>query len=195
MKLQNHSTLRRRLLPVASAALAIVAGAVLTSGGVAATKKPVASPTGGPIAILATLGPNPNSKILVAGAIGDWGTALSIDRNGKPDENGNYVKVTLKNGTFVLDSTALNKKTASPHPQVSSDNTCSISFTGSAPVTLLHGTGRYKGISGAIDATLTFTGVGGRYQTGAKKGQCERGNGKPLAMLGAVTGRGTVHFR
>jgi len=193
MESENHSTRRRRLLPVASAVLAISAVAVLASAGVAGTK-PAPAPTGGSIAILATLGANPTGKILVAGAIGDWGTAVSIDRNGKPDENGDYVKVTLRNGTFVIDSTALNKKTANPRPQVSSDATCSVSASGSAPLTLLDGTGRYKGISGTVNATLTFTGVGGRYRSGAKKGQCEQGNGKPLAMLGAVTGRGVVRF-
>ena len=40
---------------------------------------------------------------------------------------------------------------------------------------------------------MTFTGVGGRYQSGTKKGQCEHGP-NPLAMLGSVNGRGTVHF-
>jgi hypothetical protein len=42
---------------------------------------------------------------------------------------------------------------------------------------------------------MTFTGVGGRYQSGAKRGQCEPDqSAPPLAMLGAVTGRGTVQF-
>jgi hypothetical protein len=42
-------------------------------------------------------------------------------------------------------------------------------------------------------ATMTFTGVGQRYQGGAKKGQCDQSaNGSPLAMLGSVIGRGTV---
>src|ERR1041385_8511879 len=50
------------------------------------------------------------SKILFTGAIGDYGTATSMDKNGKVDTNGNYVKMALKKGTFEVDSTALNAK-------------------------------------------------------------------------------------
>jgi hypothetical protein len=39
---------------------------------------------------------------------------------------------------------------------------------------------------------MTFTGVGGRVKSGAKTGQCQQDNGAPLAMLGSVTGDGTV---
>jgi len=193
MKLWNHSTSRPRLLPLVGAALAVSAVAALANAGVGIAK-PATTARGGPIAILATLNGSPTGRIVLAGAIGDWGTAVSIDENGKPDENGNYVKVTLRKGTFEIDSTALNRKTANPRPQIASNTTCSVSVTGSAPVTLLDGTGLYTGITGTVDATLTFTGVGGRYKNGAKKGQCQQGSGKPLAMLGTVTGHGTVQF-
>lgn len=190
MTLWKTSTHRKRTLPLAGALLATSSTvALLTTAGVAA-----AAPTGGPIALLATIGNGPAGKILVAGAIGDWGTALTIDKNGKADPNGNYVKVTLRKGTFEIDSTALNKKTANPRPQVASDITCSVSARGSAPVTLFNGTGLYTGITGTVSATLTFTGVGSRYASGAKKGQCEH-TGNPLAMLGTVIGNGTVQFK
>jgi hypothetical protein len=87
------------------------------------------------------------------------------------------VKVTLKQGTFEIDATALNKKMANPRPQVQSDVTCSIAASGSGLVRLFNGTGLYQGISGSANVTMTFTGVGGRYYSGAKKGQCEQGNG------------------
>jgi hypothetical protein len=193
MKLSNHSTSRMRLLPLTLFTLAVTTVAGLAGAGVGAAQ-PTVSRTGGPVAIQATIGSGSVGPIVVAGSIGDWGTARSVDRNGKPDDNGDYVKVTLTKGTFEIDSTALNRKTTNPHPQVSSDATCSVSVRGSAPVTLLNGTGLYKGISGAVHATLTFTGVGGRYKTGARKGQCWQGGGRPLAMIGSVTGRGTVHF-
>jgi hypothetical protein len=44
-----------------------------------------------------------------------------------------------------------------------------------------------------MNVTMTFAGVGSRYQSGAKKGQCSHAQ-NPLAMLGSVTGRGTIHF-
>jgi hypothetical protein len=156
---------------------------------------PAASPTGGTIALFATVGSGPTGKIIVAGAIGDWGTTATIDKSGRRDEHGNYVRVTLRKGSFEIDSTALNKATASPRPQVASDQTCSISTSGSAPVTLFNGTGLYRGISGTLKVTLSFAGVGRRYRSGPDKGQCLHSDTQPpLAMLGSVTGRGTIHF-
>jgi len=175
--------------------LALPALALLPAAANAGTGAATVTPTGGPIAIQATTGNGPTGKIVIAGAIGDWGNALTIDKTGKPDENGNYVKVTLQKGSFEIDSTALNKKTANPHPQVASDTTCSVSAGGTAPVTFFNGTGLYQGIAGTANVTLTFTGVGHRYASGPHKGQCEHSdNGPPLAMLGSVLGRGTVHF-
>jgi hypothetical protein len=170
--------------------LAVVAAAGVAVGAASAA----ATPKGGPIALFATVGASPSGKIVLAGAIGDWGKVASVDENGKPDDNGNFVKVTLKKGTFEIDATAINKKMANPRPQVQSDVTCSVSASGSGPVRLFDGTGLYHGISGTVKVTMTFTGVGGRYQSGAKKGQCEQDNGAPLAMLGSVTGRGAVQF-
>lgn len=177
----------------------LVGGAVslaaLVVAGVAASAAPAAAPTGGAIALFATVGDSPSGKIVVAGAIGDWGDTLSIDRDGRPDLNGNFVRVTLKKGTFEIDSTALNKKMANPRPQIASDVTCSVATSGSGPIKIFNGTGLYKGITGTAMVTLRFTGIGTRYQSGPKKGQCSHSeNVKPLAMLGSVVGRGTVHF-
>jgi hypothetical protein len=173
-----------------TAVLALAAGVAIgaASAGVA--------PKGGPIALYATISAtNAPGKIVLAGAIGDWGKVVSVDENGKPSDNGNFVKVTLRKGTFEIDATALNKKMANPRPQVASDATCSVAASGSGPVKLFNGTGLYQGISGTANVTMTFMGVGNRYQSGAKKGQCDHNDSTPpLAMLGSVTGRGTVHF-
>jgi len=194
MKPWKNSTRRKRMLPLAGALLAGSPLALLATAGIGAAGTATPAPKGGPIALLATVGNGPAGKILVAGAIGDWGTALTIDKNGKTDANGNYVKVSLRKGTFEIDSTALNKQTANPRPQVASDTTCSVSARGSAPVRLFNGTGLYSGITGTANVTLTFTGVGDRYHDGPKKGQCNHGP-KPLAVLGSVIGRGTVQFK
>jgi len=194
MKLWKNSPPRKRML-LAGPLLAGSTLALLTTAGIgAAAGAATPAPTGGPIALLATVGNGPAGKILVAGAIGDWGTVLTIDKNGKTDANGDYVKVTLRKGTFEIDSTALNKKTANPRPQIASDTTCSVSARGSAPVTLFNGTGLYTGIAGTANVTLTFTGVGSRYHDGPKKGQCNHGP-RPLAVLGSVIGRGRVEFK
>jgi hypothetical protein len=179
----------RRVATVGVALVALLAAAAAQVGTAAAV------PAGGPIGLFATVGSGPSGKILFAGAIGDSGTVRDVDKNGKPDDNGNFVKVMLKKGTFEIDATALNKKTANPRPQIASYATCSVVFSGSAPVRFFNGTGLYKGISGTANVTLTFAGLGARYQSGAKRGQCERGNSeKPLAQIGSVIGRGTVRF-
>jgi hypothetical protein len=181
----------RRLVRGGVLALAVLAAAGVTVGAASAA----ATPKGGPIALFATISPtSAPGKIVLAGAIGDWGKVISVDKSGKPAENGNFVEVTLNKGTFEIDATALNKEMANPRPQVQSGITCSIAASGSGPVTLFNGTGLYKGISGTANVTMTFTGVAGRYRSGARKGQCEQGNAALLAMLGSVIGRGTVHF-
>jgi hypothetical protein len=95
MKLSNHSTSRVRLFPFAVAVFTVTMVAALAGAGVGAAT-PTAARTGGPIAIQATLGGAATGRIVIAGSIGDWGTARSVDRNGNPDDSGNYVKVTLR---------------------------------------------------------------------------------------------------
>jgi hypothetical protein len=152
----NTTTPRRRRLAGGGGLLLVSALAVLAIGSAGAGAATVA-PAGGPVAVMATLDGSPVGKIVVAGAIGDWGTAVAIDRNGHPDENGDYVKVTLRKGSFEIDSRALNRKTANPRPQVASDTTCSVSAAGSAPVTFFDGTGGYKGSTGTAYVSITIT--------------------------------------
>jgi hypothetical protein len=178
---------------MASAGVAVVAA--LAVAGVLAGSGAAAAPAGGPIEIWASAGNNGSQHVVFVGAVGDYGTAVNVNKNGKPNPNGNYVKVKLKKGTFMLDVTAMNKAINSGRdPQVESHATCSAAFTGSAPVTFLNGTGLYKGISGTANLTATFGGVGSRYKSGPKKGQCKQGDQSPLASFGFITGQGTVSF-
>jgi len=168
-----------------------LAGAGMVSGVASATAPPAA----GPIELYATAGDSPVGTIVVAGAIGDYGKTLSMDKNGKPDSNGNFVKITLKKGTFIVDSTVLNHKTATAKPSIVDKATCSFAFTGSGPVTLSHGTGLYTGISGTVTITLNFLGDGPFYTSGAKKGQCNMSNNAILrAQRGWIMGHGAVKF-
>jgi hypothetical protein len=187
--MKESGTQMHRLVSAGAAVLAALAvAAVLVGTGAAA------APTGGPIALYANAGNGPSQRIVFVGAIGDYGTALSVDKNGKVDNNGNFVKVKLTRGTFWIDTTALNKTMNSgPAPQVSSHATCSAAFSGSGPVKFFNGRGLYKGISGTANVTLTFGGVGPRYKSGPKKGQCKQSS-NPRAQYGVVMGQGTVSF-
>ena len=176
---------------LASAAVAL-AGALLS---VATAANTASTPAGGLIEIFATANGSPNGTIVVAGAIGDYGKTLSMDKNGKPNPNGNFVEITLKKGTFEVDSTAFNKKTATAPPTINDRATCSFAFTASGPVTLFNGTGLYKSVLGTVNITINFAGVGPRYTSGKKKGQCNTNNSaKPLGSYGSIIGRGTVKF-
>jgi hypothetical protein len=179
-----------KLASAGAMTLAALAVAVVLVGPSAA-----AAPEGGSVALYASSGNNGSQHVVVVGAIGDYGTAVDVNKNGKPNPNGNYVKLKLKKGTFEIDVTAMKKAADSAQePQVSSNATCSAAFTANAPGTFLNGTGLYKGISGTADLTLTFGGVGSRYKSGPKKGQCKQGDPSPRASYGFVTGQGTVSF-
>ena len=178
-----------RLASAGAATLAALAVAGVVGGAAAA------APTGGPIELYASAGNAGSQHVVFVGAIGDYGTALNVNKNGKADPNGNFVKMKLTKGTFEVDVTAMNKQINSDtRPQVESRATCSAAFSGSAPVTFLKGTGLYKGISGTANVTLTFGGVGSRYKSGPKKGQCRNGDSNQRAQFGFVTGQGTVSF-
>jgi hypothetical protein len=174
-----------------SAGLAVSIVALLASGTAPAQ---AATPlAGGPIELYATTGNTPAGTIVIAGAVGDFGTTLTTDRSGKPDIHGNYVKLALRKGTFELDATALNAATSRTPPAIANSQTCSFAFRGTGPVTLVDGTGLYKGISGTVTVTVYDGGVGPTYTTGPNKGQCNTSPiAKPLADKGWIIGHGTV---
>ena len=152
-------------------------------------------PAGGPIYVHVTPGNGTgNQPIVVTGAIGDYGTTLNVDKNGKPNSNGHYAKVTLKKGTLEVNLTLLSAKQAKAQPHFDK-TTCSFTFAVTAPVTLFNGTGLYAGLSGRVNSTVTFGFVGPVYTSGAHKGQCNASNNaKPLAQWGSIMGPGVVKF-
>jgi hypothetical protein len=179
---------------IVGAIAGIVILAALASGGSAFASRVADTPAGGGVYIHATGSNGPAGTIIVTGAIGDYGKTLSINKNGKTDNNGNFVRITLRQGTFEVDATALNARESHTQALINK-TTCSIHFTGTAPVTLFNGTGLYKGIKGKVLITVSFGGVGPRYGSGAHKGQCNFGrNTPPLAQYASITGPGTVSF-
>jgi len=173
--------------------LAVLGGAYLSgvpASGAATTSPPV----GGAIQLFALPGSGAIGSILLTGAIGDHGTSVSVNRNGKADAMGNYVKITLKDGAFEGDDTALNAAVNRPQPTFNTV-TCSGSVSISGPVTLFGGAGLYTGIGGTITITETSALILPRYGSGSKKGQCnESASAKPVAEDAFITGEGTVSF-
>jgi hypothetical protein len=174
---------------------AAVLGGLLIGGTSAFAAGASSTPGGGSIKVYATPSANGNGgTVLLTGAIGDHGKTLSIDQDGKPDTNGNYVKVTLKKGAFEINKTTLDAKAKNVTP-TGDLATCSGGFSVTAPVTLLDGTGNYKGITGMVKLTLTYAFVLPRFASGKHKGQCNEGNNvPPVALYESVKGSGTVQF-
>jgi hypothetical protein len=171
-------------------ATAVLAGLMVVGSSALAAS----APAGGPIKVFLTPSPtSPKSKITITGAIGDFGTSVSVNAAGKTTPNGHYQKVTLKQGGFWVNGTALGKATSKGKPVANKSN-CSFSFGASAPVTLFNGTGLYTGISGTVKITLTFAGISPRFASGAHKGQCNFNANKTLGQYESVAGAGNVTF-
>ena len=168
--------------------------AAVVSGGSAFASRTANMPAGGAVYLHATGNNGPAGTIIITGAIGDYGKTLSVDKNGKTDNNGNFVKITLHQGTFEVNSTALNAKTNHAQP-VFNKTTCSFHLSGTGPVTFFNGTGLYEGIKGKALITVSFGAVGARYKSGSHKGQCNLNqNTPPLVQYASITGPGTVSF-
>ena len=168
--------------------MAVGATACLLGAGPAALA--ASTPKGGKIRVFVTNTSPTKAKILVTGAIGDYGTTISQDANGKVDPNGAFQKVTLKHGGFIVDATALNKKLNSVQPTVNRSN-CSFVLNGTGPTTVERGTGAYKGITGHVAVTITFGGIAPKTAKG-----CNFSNNAPtFGQYQSITGVGSVSFK
>jgi hypothetical protein len=176
---------------------ALLAGLVtLTTA--AAAGAATGTPAGGSIRVLDT-SPGTGAgggKVLVTGAIGDHGTTRTVNKSGKPESNGRYVKLVLTKGTFELNSITLNKNinrafnSAPVNPA-----TCSLGIAASGSLPISDGTGLYKGISGTIRITISIGLTLPRYTSGPRAGKCNESNAAaPTASLQLVTGSGVVAF-
>lgn len=186
MRARTHAAVgqhaRKRAVALAMAVaigtlLAVVSGALAagTSGG---SVRMFGTPKGA------------GGAFMFVGAIGDSGSTQRETASGSPSANGDFVKFTLKHGTFVADATGFFN--ALNHASFSfSKTTCSGTFGATGPATLGNGTGQYAGISGTLRVTGTFAQVGPRL----KNGKCNMSQtAKPLAQFSAVTGTGHVTF-
>jgi hypothetical protein len=177
----------------------VVAALIGASAGVAlATNGPLhpaatsGTPAGGPVKIFVTPNNGAAAPILVTGAIGDYGTTLMVDKNGKTDPDGNYIKVTLHKGSFEFNATALNAKANSSRPTFYKA-TCSALDSVTGPVTAINGTGAYKGITGALSITETYAFLSPLSSSGENKGQCNL-SAQPISQYSSILGSGAVSF-
>ena len=170
----------------AIAALVVGAG-VLGSGQLALAA--ASAPKGGAVKLFITNVTDIKSKVTVTGAVGDYGTSVSEDKNGKLDANGAYTKVTLKHGGFLIDNTGLDNVLDHAKPQINTAN-CSFVLSGTGPGTLSEGTGAYAGISGTLAITVTVAGITPKKGTGCNFSD----NAPTYGAFASATATGHVSF-
>jgi hypothetical protein len=173
---------------VGKLAMAVGVTACLLGAGPAALA--ASTPRGGKIRVFVTNPSATKPKILITGAIGDYGTTVSQDANGKVDPNGDFVKVTLKHGGFLVDATALNKKFNSEKPTVNKTS-CSFVSTVTGPTTYEDGTGAYTGITGKVAISVTFAGIAPKTAKGCNLAT----NAPTFGLYESITGTGSVSFK
>jgi hypothetical protein len=165
------------------AAVVSVTACVLGAGSAAVA---ASTPTGGKIRVFVTSTSATKGTILITGAIGDYGTTISEDANGKADPNGNFEQVKLQQGGFLVNATALNKKLNSGKPTVNKAN-CSLAFTGTGPATISDGTGVYAGITGKVALTVTFAGVATKTAKGCNFSKTFKSSYQSIQGTGSVS--------
>lgn len=101
----------------------------------------------------------PDSSVILTGAIGDYGKAVSVNPDGSVNpEHDSQLRLDLAHGSFRLDIAALDQtfvavmRTQFP----TNTGTCSgsVSASHAAPIVAGSGTGAYQGISGQFDLTI-----------------------------------------
>ena len=164
-----------RVLKAAIACFVLMGGLTLAS----AAASVQSSSSGGSIQVWLTPSLTGNGgKILITGAIADYGVT-------KGKKSGQAV---LKKGTIKVNLKQFNAATNAVNPTINPSN-CSTSFTASAPVPIVSGTGAYAGITGSFTLTAQYAFILPK----TKSGSCNTSNNaNPISQYGSVSGSGTV---
>ncbi len=149
------------------------------------------TPSSGPIQVWVSSANSGNGgKILITGSIGDYGTSITTNSAGKASSNGDYKKLLLRKGTLLINVTQFNAAGDNTKPSVDSSN-CSASFTFTAPVPIVSGTGDYSGATGTVSLTGSFAAILPKTKSGACN---ESSSAHPLSQFSSISGSGSVSF-
>lgn len=146
---------------------------------------------GGAIQVWVTpsLSGNGGGKVLVTGALADYGTGQNENAAGKADTKGTYKRLVLKHGTIFINLTKFATANRNANPTMYNKSDCSVVIDVSAPAAIVSGTGAYAGITGSVNLTAKFAFILPK----TNKGTCnESNNANPIDQYGVVTGSGTV---
>ncbi len=187
--MNTKGIVRQRIAAVlVKAGLVAASLSVIWTGAAAASTSPAAStPSGGLIKFWSVQSTPQTVSITITGAIGDFGTVTTVDKNGSPDQNGSYSLVTLKSGTFMMNLTSWEKKNSKVSFHIN-PKSCSSEGSATGTVSLLNGTGHYEGISGHLSYTETDAWILPR----TANGKCN--DTDPLTYFAMQSGAGAVSF-
>lgn len=185
--------MKAKKIAVASAAAILAAATATASSAVAALPASARPHTGRAQLMLWEVNSDgPAFKAQLTGAAGDYGRAVTIDRDGKVDsDNPTELKLKLAHGSFRLSIAPIEKAFAkalrhwSPNPA-----TCSggIIVTAPGPVIAHSGTGAYRSITGSFSLTDNSSEV-------LPRSNChDTGGARPLSELIVVDGTGAISY-
>ena len=105
----------------------------------------------------------PTATVVVTGAVGDYGQAISVNPDGSVNpEHNSQLELALGQGSLRLDIAALDRKLVKAFATFPTDRTtCSgtVRASGRTPVVPGSGTGLYQGVSGSFSMTITVAEV------------------------------------
>ena len=181
-------SLRWRALKRTGAVLSMSLGALALLGpGVGGARMLPSGPHGEVnLAIWSVDSDGPDFQVILSGAIGDYGPAVTVLPNGQVDpEHTSEMELELRHGTFRLyiDGITSKFRAQTSHEPVYAA-TCSDYFhvTDAVPVVAGSGTGAYRGVRGSFSLALT----GNEDQ---KASPCASGFARQILVL---TGSGAV---
>lgn len=163
-----------------------VCGASLAPAATAATE-------GGAIQVWITPTPNGQGggRVLITGAIGDYGVAQNANASGTLDPKGTYKKLVLESGTILIDTTRFIAATRNANPDSFNKSNCSAVTRVSGAVPIVSGTGAYTGISGALNLAAARATIFPKTSSGA----CNTNeSATPASFYFTVSGTGTETY-
>ena len=137
----------------------ILASVTLGSAFFFSTFSPVSGATNGPNSglvnfVITPVANGTSGKILITGAIGDYGTIRTVGT-----KSSSLQRVILKKGSFIFDEFALQVASQDHQPAIDPSNCSFRVVSGSTgAVTLSKGTGLYKDVSGTLSSDRYFCG-------------------------------------
>ncbi len=139
--------------------------------------------------------PNPTGhgegKILITGAIGDYGVAQNTNASGTLDPRGTYRTLMLKSGTILINISRFLSATRNASPNSYNKSTCSAVTHVSGRAPIVSGTGAYNGIRG----TLVLAADRATVFPKTPAGGCNTDdNPAPTSIYFTVTGTGTTTY-